>query len=95
MVSSSTPTHRNRSVPGCDVNAIEPGVALRGLNLLPHPFPQVNLDAETREALLKAMDSVGADRFNEAQQRIYSLMAKDSFPRFLRSSQRTEAITAF
>lgn len=59
------------------------------------PLPQVNLDAETREALLKAMDSVGADRFNEAQQRIYSLMAKDSFPRFLRSSQRTEAITAF
>ncbi|XP_075895732.1 regulator of G-protein signaling 5 isoform X1 [Nelusetta ayraudi] len=59
------------------------------------PLPQVNLDAETREALLKAMDSVGADRFNEAQQRIYSLMAKDSFPRFLRSSQCTEAITAF
>ncbi|CAG06040.1 unnamed protein product, partial [Tetraodon nigroviridis] len=46
---------------------------------------QVNLDAETREALLSVMGSLGADTFNTAQQRIYNLMAKDSFPRFLRS----------
>ncbi|XP_061587773.1 regulator of G-protein signaling 21 isoform X2 [Cololabis saira] len=46
---------------------------------------EVNLDAETREALLSVMDSPCADTFNKAQQRIYSLMAVDSFPRFLRS----------
>uniref|UniRef100_H3C5F3 Si:ch211-196h16.12 n=1 Tax=Tetraodon nigroviridis TaxID=99883 RepID=H3C5F3_TETNG len=48
---------------------------------------EVNLDAETREALLSVMGSLGADTFNTAQQRIYNLMAKDSFPRFLRSAQ--------
>ncbi|XP_075946604.1 regulator of G-protein signaling 21 isoform X3 [Anarhichas minor] len=55
---------------------------------------EVNLDAETREALLSVTASPCADTFNNAQQRIYSLMAKDSFPRFLRSPQRMEAIKA-
>ncbi|XP_027873557.1 regulator of G-protein signaling 5 [Xiphophorus couchianus] len=56
---------------------------------------EVNLDAETREALLSMMDSPCADTFNLAQQRIYSLMAKDSFPRFLRSHHCAEAIKAY
>ncbi|KAM7393860.1 hypothetical protein PAMP_020697 [Pampus punctatissimus] len=56
---------------------------------------EVNLDAETREALLSVMESPSADTFNKAQQRIYTLMAKDSFPRFLRSSHCMEAIKAF
>nr|XP_046262181.1 regulator of G-protein signaling 5 isoform X2 [Scatophagus argus] len=56
---------------------------------------EVNLDAETREALLNVMDSLCADSFNKAQQRIYSLMAKDSFPRFLRSTYCMEAIKSF
>nr|XP_020451933.1 regulator of G-protein signaling 5-like [Monopterus albus] len=56
---------------------------------------EVNLDAETREALLTVMDSPCADTFNKAQQRIYALMAKDSFPRFLRSHHCMEAIKAF
>lgn len=61
-----------------------------------NPFSlQVNLDAETREALLSVMDSLCADTFTMAQQRIYSLMAKDSFPRFLRSAHCMEAIKAF
>ncbi|KAM7009372.1 regulator of G-protein signaling 5 [Tautogolabrus adspersus] len=55
---------------------------------------EVNLDAETREALLSVMDSLGANTFNEAQQRIYALMAKDSFPRFLRSIQCMDTIRA-
>ncbi|KAK9539812.1 hypothetical protein VZT92_002306 [Zoarces viviparus] len=55
---------------------------------------EVNLDAETREALLSVTASPCADTFNNAQQRIYSLMAKDSFPRFLRSPQCMEAIKA-
>ncbi|MED6278775.1 hypothetical protein CHARACLAT_027347 [Characodon lateralis] len=53
---------------------------------------EVNLDAETRESLLSLMDVPCADTFNKAQQRIYSLMAKDSFPRFLRSHHCAEAI---
>lgn len=56
---------------------------------------EVNLDAETREALSSVIDPLCADTFNEAQQRIYTLMAKDSFPRFLRSAHCTEAIRAF
>ncbi|XP_023131016.2 regulator of G-protein signaling 5 [Amphiprion ocellaris] len=56
---------------------------------------EVNLDAETREALLSVVNSPCADTFNKAQQRIYSLMAKDSFPRFLRSNHCLEAIKAF
>ncbi|XP_026159110.1 regulator of G-protein signaling 5 [Mastacembelus armatus] len=56
---------------------------------------EVNLDSETREALLNVMDSPCANTFNKAQQRIYSLMAKDSFPRFLRSHHCVETIKAF
>ncbi|XP_070684269.1 regulator of G-protein signaling 5 [Pempheris klunzingeri] len=56
---------------------------------------EVNLDAETREALLSVMDSLCVNTFNKAQQRIYTLMAKDSFPRFLRSPHCMEAIKAF
>ncbi|XP_071771390.1 regulator of G-protein signaling 5 [Centroberyx gerrardi] len=55
---------------------------------------EVNLDAETREALLGVMDSPAADTFSKAQQRIYNLMAKDSFPRFLRSAHCVETIKA-
>ncbi|TKS69073.1 Regulator of G-protein signaling 5 [Collichthys lucidus] len=56
---------------------------------------EVNLDAETREALLSVMNSVCANTFNNAQKRIYTLMAKDSFPRFLRSAHCMDAIKAF
>ncbi|XP_043093947.1 regulator of G-protein signaling 5 [Puntigrus tetrazona] len=47
---------------------------------------EVNLDSETREALVGLMEEPAADTFLQAQRRIFSLMAKDSFPRFLRSS---------
>ncbi|XP_068448646.1 regulator of G-protein signaling 5 [Clinocottus analis] len=55
---------------------------------------EVNLDAETRDALLSVTGSPCADTFSNAQQRIYNLMAKDSFPRFLRSPHCMEAIKA-
>ncbi|KAK7930214.1 hypothetical protein WMY93_006609 [Mugilogobius chulae] len=55
----------------------------------------VNLDAETREALLSVMDAPSSDTFNTAQQRIFNLMAKDSFPRFLRSTYSVETIRAY
>ncbi|XP_048870737.1 regulator of G-protein signaling 5 [Brienomyrus brachyistius] len=47
---------------------------------------EVNLDSETRESLARVTEDPRADAFDEAQQSIYSLMAKDSFPRFLRSA---------
>lgn len=56
---------------------------------------EVNLDAETRETLLSVIDSPCADTFNTAQQRIFSLMAKDSFPRFLRSIYCMDSIQAY
>ncbi|KAK2815812.1 hypothetical protein Q5P01_026279 [Channa striata] len=63
--------------------------------IIPDATQEVNLDAETREALLSVMDSPCADTFNKAQQKIFSLMSKDSFPRFLRSHHCMEAIKAF
>lgn len=56
---------------------------------------EVNLDAETREGLLTVMDAPCADTFNTAQQRIFNLMAKDSFPRFLRSTYCMDTIRAY
>ncbi|XP_060755568.1 regulator of G-protein signaling 4 [Neoarius graeffei] len=46
---------------------------------------EVNLDSETREALMDRMDTPDANTFAEAQQYIFTLMAKDSFSRFLQS----------
>ncbi|CAN9509899.1 unnamed protein product [Ophioblennius macclurei] len=68
--------------------------SIYSLFILPEAPQEVNLDAETREALLSGMDSPCADTFDEAQQRIYSLMAKDSFPRFLRSQHFAQAAKA-
>ncbi|KAM3864581.1 regulator of G-protein signaling 5 [Diretmus argenteus] len=60
-----------------------------------HDAPQeINLDAETHEALLSVMDSLSVDTFNKAQQSIYNLMAEDCFPRFLRSPHCMETIKA-
>ncbi|XP_058497703.1 regulator of G-protein signaling 5 [Solea solea] len=56
---------------------------------------EVNLDAETRETLLSMIDSPYPEMFKAAQHTIYTLMAKDSFPRFLRSHPCIEAIRAF
>lgn len=55
---------------------------------------QVNLDSETREALTGGMDAPADDTFVEAQRRIFTLMAKDSFPRFLRSPFCQHAVRA-
>lgn len=62
--------------------------------IAPEAPQEVNLDAETREALLGRLDSPDVDAFSEAQQRIYTLMAKDSFPRFLRSQHCMRAARA-
>ncbi|KAJ8001517.1 hypothetical protein DPEC_G00170310 [Dallia pectoralis] len=61
-----------------------------------HPgAPQeVNLDAETREAVLRALEEPNSDLFHKAQQHAYNLMAKDSYRRFLRSPHCFEALRA-
>ncbi|XP_056588229.1 regulator of G-protein signaling 5 isoform X1 [Triplophysa dalaica] len=55
---------------------------------------EVNLDSETREMLMDLMETPTAETFNEAQHRIFSLMAKDSFPRFLRSTNSQHPLKA-
>ncbi|XP_017307994.1 regulator of G-protein signaling 3 isoform X2 [Ictalurus punctatus] len=46
---------------------------------------EVNLDSYTREQTKENMESIGADCFDLAQSRIFGLMEKDPYPRFLRS----------
>ncbi|XP_059894211.1 regulator of G-protein signaling 3-like isoform X2 [Gadus macrocephalus] len=46
---------------------------------------EVNLDSYTREHTKDNLQSVARSCFDLAQRRIYGLMEKDSYPRFLRS----------
>ena len=46
---------------------------------------QINLDSKTREETAVKMSAPDRATFEVAQKRIQSLMAKDSYPRFLRS----------
>ncbi|KAI1886634.1 hypothetical protein AGOR_G00197830 [Albula goreensis] len=55
---------------------------------------EVNLDSETKGDLTSMIEEPSPDTFEKAQQCIYSLMAKDSFPRFLRSTHCQEALKA-
>lgn len=46
---------------------------------------QVNLDSYTREHTKENLQNITRSCFDLAQKRIYGLMEKDSYPRFLRS----------
>ncbi|XP_060107806.1 regulator of G-protein signaling 3 isoform X5 [Heteronotia binoei] len=46
---------------------------------------EVNLDSYTREHTKENMQNISRSCFDLAQRRIYGLMEKDSYPRFLRS----------
>ncbi|XP_064416759.1 regulator of G-protein signaling 4-like isoform X2 [Latimeria chalumnae] len=46
---------------------------------------EVNLDSLTREAVLRNLSDPTPSCFDTAQKNIYSLMEKDSYPRFLES----------
>ncbi|XP_007893854.1 regulator of G-protein signaling 8-like isoform X2 [Callorhinchus milii] len=46
---------------------------------------EVNIDFQTRELTRKNVLEPAPSCFNDAQKRIYSLMERDSYPRFLRS----------
>ncbi|XP_078387697.1 regulator of G-protein signaling 5-like [Cetorhinus maximus] len=47
---------------------------------------EVNLDSLTREMVTRNLSDLTSSCFKVAQERTYSLMEKDSFPRFLKSN---------
>ena len=47
------------------------------------PFTQVSLDFKVREKVLELRDFPSETMFNEAQSKIYTLMHRDSFPRYI------------
>lgn len=55
------------------------------LVLSPCPFFQINIDHETRDITKVNMLELTPFCFDIAQHKIYMLMAKDCYPRFLRS----------
>ena len=53
----------------------------------PPPLPfQVSLDSRVREIVVRNMVDPSAHTFDEAQLQIYTLMHRDSYPRFVNSS---------
>jgi len=58
-------------------------------------FEQINLDSKTREETAVKMSSPDRATFEVAQKRIQALMAKDSYPRFLRSEFYRQQLTQF
>ncbi|CAG14372.1 unnamed protein product, partial [Tetraodon nigroviridis] len=47
--------------------------------------PQINIDHETRDITKANLLALTPSCFDPAQHKIYMLMAKDCYPRFLRS----------
>ncbi|XP_051866732.1 regulator of G-protein signaling 21-like, partial [Pristis pectinata] len=54
---------------------------------------EINIDFTTRENITKSIDEPTQSSFDVAQKIIYSLMAKDCYPRFLRSDSYLELIS--
>ncbi|KAK9979747.1 hypothetical protein ABG768_013161 [Culter alburnus] len=54
---------------------------------------EVNLDHETKTITLKNMEQPNQSCFTLAQSKIYTLMEKDCYPRFLKSTVYQELIT--
>ncbi|XP_008293718.1 regulator of G-protein signaling 8 [Stegastes partitus] len=53
---------------------------------------EINLDYRTRERTKQSLSDPKPNSLNEAQAKIYSLMEKDSYPRFLRSKMYQDII---
>ncbi|CAL8307439.1 unnamed protein product [Lota lota] len=53
---------------------------------------EINIDHETRDITKSNMESPSPSCFDMAQHRIYMLMAKDCYPRFLRSQAYREMV---
>uniref|UniRef100_A0A8R1HJV6 RGS domain-containing protein n=2 Tax=Caenorhabditis japonica TaxID=281687 RepID=A0A8R1HJV6_CAEJA len=56
---------------------------------------EVSLDSKVRELVNNNMGRPSVDTFKEAQQQIYTLMARDSYPRFISSTMYREFIDSF
>jgi len=50
-------------------------------------FNQVSLDSRVRDIVNKNINQPSSHMFDEAQLQIYTLMHRDSYPRFINSSQ--------
>jgi regulator of G-protein signaling len=61
------------------------GGSLGGEALTSMPIPQVSLDSRVREGINRKMQEPSAHTFDDAQLQIYTLMHRDSYPRFLSS----------
>ncbi|XP_048213264.1 regulator of G-protein signaling 21 [Perognathus longimembris pacificus] len=55
---------------------------------------EINIDFSTRDLISKNIAEPTLKCFDEAQKLIYSLMAKDSFPRFLKSEIYKKLVTS-
>lgn len=64
-----------------------------GSHILIHSFFQVNIDHETRDITQANIKVPTATCFDQAQYRIYILMEKDCYPRFLRSSTYRDLVS--
>ncbi|XP_065698520.2 regulator of G-protein signaling 21 isoform X1 [Patagioenas fasciata] len=53
---------------------------------------EINIDFHTKNHIAQNMTEPTLSCFDDAQRLIYSLMAKDSFPRFLRSEEYKELV---
>ena len=53
---------------------------------------QINIDFCTRDHITQTISEPTLQCFDDAQRLIYSLMAKDSFPRFLKSEAYKELV---
>ena len=56
------------------------------------PLPQVSLDSRVREVINRNMLDPTSHTFEDAQKQIYTLMQRDSYPRFMNSSAYTDLI---
>ncbi|XP_060779281.1 regulator of G-protein signaling 20 [Neoarius graeffei] len=55
---------------------------------------EVSLDARAREVISKNMLNPSSQTFDEAQQQIYTLMQRDSYPRYMNSSVYADLIAS-
>ncbi|XP_056384038.1 regulator of G-protein signaling 21 isoform X2 [Hyla sarda] len=53
---------------------------------------EVNIDCKTRELISRKVSQPTAECFDHAQELIVCLMARDSFPRFMRSEHYKELV---
>lgn len=56
------------------------------------PALQVSLDSHVRDVINRNMLEPTSHTFEEAQQQIYTLMQRDSYPRFINSAAYTDLL---